>query len=891
MNKRFIKTSIFSLLTLFSLSACGVNISGSSNQSMIDDSSSTGASSETSSASSESEVSSSEEETTSNSESESSSSEESTSIPPLQTYIITWKDDTGTVLKTDTNVASGDTPTFGTSDPTKESTVDTEYTFSRWNPEVVPAYEDAVYTAVFTPSTRKYNITWLNDNDSLIRTDQVAYGDTPSFGTDPVKDATAAYYYTFEHWDNEVVPVTGPATYKAVYSSSLRSYTVTWKDDNGTTLDTEVVDYGVTPSYKGSTPTKESTVQYTYEFEDWSPTISSVSGDITYTATYNPTVRTYAITWLDEDDSELRTDQVEYGTIPDYGTTPSKASTTQYTYPFTGWTPAVTSVTGPATYKATYGQNVRAYTVTWKNYDNSTLRTDSVNYGVTPNYVGSTPTKPDDTSYTYSFVGWSPTITAVTGNVTYTAQYNQTAKPAGKLPDTVYFSNNKNWLDVYAYVWNTNSDKLAAWPGTKMTFHKINPEGEKVYKISGVSQYANIIFTNNSGDQSHDFAYTSITGTNNAFYLGNKTDNKYQLGQWYESGVLAPSYNFATKGQNILHCFDWSISTIIDNLDAIAEQGFNAIQTSPIQPVKDYTESYNDTNESWWRFYQPVGLCIANSTTNILFSTSNGASELTTLSTEAAKRGIRVVVDVIVNHLADGTGNGGLNTQVNQFNPEIYSNYTSTLHNPYSKVPVDTSKGAIGITQSDAFGKDLNTANSTVQSSVYNFLKSLVDCGVTGFRFDAAKHIETSNDAYCGSSFWENTLGAVTTYASTTYSRGIWSYGEIINPTDGGRSYQQYINDAWFYAVTAQPGWHGLSAQNCVSWGESHDDYMGEGHHTTSTGQDVINNSYTTLARASKDTNLLYFVRPVVDGKVGQGVGYHADWGWQNGDVKSANFR
>jgi hypothetical protein len=62
-------------------------------------------------------------------------------------------------------------------------------------------------------------------------------------------------------------------------------------------------------------------------------------------------------------------------------------------------------------------------TVTWKNNDGTTLKTDTVNYGETPVYTGATPMKATDANYSYMFTGWSPTIAAVSANTTYTAQF------------------------------------------------------------------------------------------------------------------------------------------------------------------------------------------------------------------------------------------------------------------------------------------------------------------------------------------------------------------------------------------------------------------------------------------------------------------------------------
>ena len=107
------------------------------------------------------------------------------------------------------------------------------------------------------------------------------------------------------------------------------------------------VPYGTTPTYDGATPTKAQDAQYTYTFAGWSPAVSAVQGDVTYTATYTPHLRSYTITWKDGNGDTLKTDTVAYGQTPSYsGTTPTKAATAQYTYTFNNtWSPAITSVT------------------------------------------------------------------------------------------------------------------------------------------------------------------------------------------------------------------------------------------------------------------------------------------------------------------------------------------------------------------------------------------------------------------------------------------------------------------------------------------------------------------------------------------------------------------
>ena len=70
------------------------------------------------------------------------------------------------------------------------------------------------------------------------------------------------------------------------------------------------------------------------------------------------------------------------------------------------------------------------FTVTWKNWDGTTLETDAdVKSGVTPTYDGDTPEKPEDDDYVYEFTGWSPALSDVSKDATYTATYTPVAKP------------------------------------------------------------------------------------------------------------------------------------------------------------------------------------------------------------------------------------------------------------------------------------------------------------------------------------------------------------------------------------------------------------------------------------------------------------------------------
>lgn len=78
---------------------------------------------------------------------------------------------------------------------------------------------------------------------------------------------------------------------------------------------------------------------------------------------------------------------------------------------------------------------------------------------------------------------------------------------------TVYFTNNNNWSNVYAYVWKDGGSPLKSWPGTAMTYVKTNSQNQKVYSITvDSSKYDMIIFNNNGSSQTVDISLTGEDG-------------------------------------------------------------------------------------------------------------------------------------------------------------------------------------------------------------------------------------------------------------------------------------------------------------------------------------------------------------------------------------------
>ncbi len=151
--------------------------------------------------------------------------------------------------------------------------------------------------------------------------------------------------------------------------SFYRAHLVNFVNADGTVLQSSYVEYGEMPYYNNwETPYLPSTAEYDYEFTGWTPELTAVTADITYTATYNAIKRSYLISFYDEDyNTLLHSEYMEYGVMPEYnGMTPTKPSTNEYDYTFSGWSPELQAVSGEASYYATYTANRKAqYTISY----------------------------------------------------------------------------------------------------------------------------------------------------------------------------------------------------------------------------------------------------------------------------------------------------------------------------------------------------------------------------------------------------------------------------------------------------------------------------------------------------------------------------------------------
>lgn len=336
-------------------------------------------------------------------------------------------------------------------------------------------------------------------------------------------------------------------------------------------------------------------------------------------------------------------------------------------------------------------------------------------------------------------------------------------------------------------------------------------------------------------------------------------------------------YHLADNVQDgvILHCFDWTYQQIIDELPDIAKAGFSSVQTSPAQlAVKG--------NSIWYYLYQPNCFAVGD-------SGLGSEADLKRLCTEADKYGIKVIVDVVANHLAGDHSNIDSDLKGSEY-----------WHHAGSNINY---KNRWQITHGDIGMPDLNSENWLVQQKVSNYVQQLKNDGVDGIRWDAAKHISLPLEG-CG--FW-----------STVIDKSMYNYGEILvgaideNEVDQRtasninwmKEYTSYMsvtdsnygNDVInaFNSGRVPSGFgswvvSGLSEDTLVYWAESHDTYANDGGSTKYVDQNKIDRAYAIVG--SRDgASALYFSRPAQTDKEKIMVGQKGSTHFESAEVAAVN--
>ena len=328
-------------------------------------------------------------------------------------------------------------------------------------------------------------------------------------------------------------------------------------------------------------------------------------------------------------------------------------------------------------------------------------------------------------------------------------------------------------------------------------------------------------------------------------------DNKYGLKDKIQDGV-------------ILHCFDWTLADIQEEIPNIAKAGFTAVQTSPVHEKAG-------KGSVWYDVYRPYDFKIGNGL--------GTEADLKALCAKAHEYGVKVIVDVVANHTDYSNVADHLMDQGLYHKPFDVSNW-----NDRNQV----THGKIGMW-------DLDTNNSTVQAIIKQYIQDLKACGVDGIRWDAIKHIGLPSE---GDSFMPNVV-----------DQEMYNYGEILDGTGGDDKtlfpeYQTYmsITDNGYgngfadsFAGGSINGSVGnfnqrnAKTEKLVYWGESHDTYANDGGQSKNKSQNVIDRAYAVVA-GNNGATALYFSRPAQTAKNDIKFGDKGSVHFKDAEVAQVNY-
>ena len=202
----------------------------------------------------------------------------------------------------------------------------------------------------------------------------------------------------------------------------------------------------------------------------------------------------------------------------------------------------------------------------------------------------------------------------------------------------------------------------------------------------------------------------------------------------------------------------------------LGPQGYGAVQISPPHAAASLG--------FWYDIYQPVDY-------TDLTSAMGTEAELQTMVNTCHTAGVRVYADVVVNHLAAGSG---MATNGSTWNSSTLSYPFFSVYDFHANCAIqDGDYGSPGnqgsVRNCRLVGlPDLSTESTYVRTQIKNYLSKLLNMGFDGFRFDASKHMQPAD------------LQAVVSGVSQTTRSGapVWVTHEVI--PDGNVNRADYFS-------------------------------------------------------------------------------------------------
>ncbi|XP_050415125.2 alpha-amylase [Patella vulgata] len=232
--------------------------------------------------------------------------------------------------------------------------------------------------------------------------------------------------------------------------------------------------------------------------------------------------------------------------------------------------------------------------------------------------------------------------------------------------------------------------------------------------------------------------------------------------------------------QVIVHLFEWKWTDIAQECERfLGPKGYCGVQVSPANEHVMVTKEYP---RPWWERYQPVSYKLT--------SRSGNEDQFKDMVQRCKKVGVRVFVDVVVNHMA-GLGRKGQGTAGSNYDSDALSfpgvpfgrdNFNDKSKCPSGDGMVNNYGDPNNVRNCYLVGlTDLDQSQEYVRDKIAGFFNHMIDIGVAGFRVDAAKHM------------WPGDIGAIQGKLKNVDGGGKpFFYHEVIDQNDGAIKVTEY---------------------------------------------------------------------------------------------------
>ena len=286
-------------------------------------------------------------------------------------------------------------------------------------------------------------------------------------------------------------------------------------------------------TYKGNTPVRENDDSFTYTFVGWDKELTYITQDTVYTAQYTSRpLETYTVSFVNYDGTVLYETSVKEGEdvfyVGDNPTRPDDEDGTSYT--FVGWNKDTGNIQDDTVFTAVYTAKKVKIVVRFLNYDGSVLDIQYVTAGEGVNYVGPTPTRPDDGATVYTFYGWDTDTSYITKDTDITALYTESKRKV-----VVTFVNfDGSLLDTQEVEYGEGVEYNGETPIR-------NPEGRYEYEFSGWSVETEHIYSDTVVTAKYD--KLDRRGTDGLYYSW----NSWWYNNTYYEGYFVTGYDGSEK--------------------------------------------------------------------------------------------------------------------------------------------------------------------------------------------------------------------------------------------------------------------------------------------------------------------------------------------------------